>query len=292
MFYQPSHITDNWRIGPFSLTLNRLLRGWLRLAQTGGTPLYIPMNALRLVLAIALLASAAAAFTYWQRAAELAAENSTLRAKLAEHGSQQSAAVAAEEKQRDYELSRLRADAAEVHKLRGEISQARSGAKDLERLRAENMQLRADNQQLRTASQRPADAPPSADPRPAATRDQFPRENWSFAGYTTPEAALVSSIWAMREGNPQTYLQSLAPEEQARIARAWQNKPEADIIAKHQSDVASITGLRVLERQSVSPNEVLMNVYIEGVGRLEKVSMKLIGNEWKFGGYIRPPAKQ
>lgn len=95
----------------------------------------------------------------------------------------------------------------------------------------------------------------------------------------------------MREGNPQTYLQSLSPEEQARLAKSWQNKPETEIVAKHQSDVAAITGLRVLDRQTVSPNEVLMNVYIEGVGRMEKVSMKLIGNEWKFGGYIRPPPK-
>jgi hypothetical protein len=44
-----------------------------------------------------------------------------------------------------------------------------------------------------------------------------------------------------------------------------------------------------MERQNVSDNEVLLNVYIEGVGRMEKVAMKRVGNEWKFGGFVRPP---
>ena len=249
------------------------------------------MNVIRLLVAVALVGSGAAALTFWKRAEDLAEKNAALRAELDTLKSTQAAATAdsPEARQREYELKRLRADAEEVHKLRGELNPLRAGARDLERLRAENLQLRGDNQQLRTANASAAATPSAAAPRPAA--DQFPRAGWSFAGYTTPEAALVSSIWAMREGNPQTYLQSLSPEEQARSAKAWQDKPEAEIIAKHQSDVASITGLRVLERQEVSPNEVVMSVYIEGVGRMEKVSMKLVGNEWKFGGYIRPPGK-
>lgn len=253
------------------------------------------MNAIRLFVTVALLGCGAAAFTFWKRAETLAGENAALRAELdtlkAAHAS---AADSPEAKQRDYELKRLRADAEEVHKLRGELAPLRAGTKDLERLRAENLQLRGDNQQLRTANAsaaaNAAAANPAATPRPA-TADQFPREAWSFAGYASPEAALVSSIWAMREGNPQTYLQSLSPEEQARVGKDWQTKTPTEIAAKHQSDVASITGLRVLERQAVSPNEMVMSVFIEGVGRMEKVSMKLIGNEWKFGGYIRPPGK-
>ncbi len=250
------------------------------------------MNAIRLFVVVALIGSGAAAFTFWKRAEALAGENSALRADIetlkAAHAS---AADSPEAKQRDYELKRLRADAEEVHKLRGELAPMRAGAKDLERLRAENLQLRGDNQQLRTANASAAAAAnPAVAPRPASA-DQFPRDAWSFAGYASPEAALVSSIWAMREGNPQTYLQSLSPEEQARVGKDWQTKTPTEIAAKHQSDVASITGLRVLERQPVSPNEVMMSVFIEGAGRMEKVSMKLIGNEWKFGGFIRTPGK-
>ena len=124
-----------------------------------------------------------------------------------------------------------------------------------------------------------------------AGKDQFPKESWNFAGYASPEAALVSAIWSMKEGNPKTYLDSLSPDEQARMAKVWENKSEAEIAAKHQSDVSSISAFRILERQNVTDNEVLMNVYIEGVGRMEKVSMKRVGNDWKFGGFIRPPPK-
>jgi hypothetical protein len=93
----------------------------------------------------------------------------------------------------------------------------------------------------------------------------------------------------MKEGNPKSYLESLAPEEQARMAKVWENQTEAEIAAKHQSDVSAISAFRIMERQNVSDNEVLLNVYIEGVGRMEKVAMKRVGNVWKFGGFVRPP---
>lgn len=250
------------------------------------------MNALRWLLVAALLGSAAAAFSFWQRAEQLTAQNTELRAALDALKTTRATPSAEEEKQRDYELKRLRADAGEVHKLRGELGQSRAGAKELAQLRSENLQLRQDHQQLRAASAGAAATPVASAPSAVAgATDQFPRQGWSFAGYQTPEAALISSLWSMREGNPQSYLQSLSPEEQARHAKLWETKTETDIAAKHQADVASITGLRVLERNPISPNEVAMSVYLEGLGRLEKVSMKLIGNEWKFGGYIRPAGK-
>ena len=47
----------------------------------------------------------------------------------------------------------------------------------------------------------------------------------------------------------------------------------------------------MLDRQVVSPDETVMSVYIEGVSRMEKVSMKRVGNDWKFDGFIREPKK-
>ena len=75
------------------------------------------------------------------------------------------------------------------------------------------------------------------------------------------------------------------------MLQEWGNKPENELAAKHQQDVANITAVRILDRQSAAPGEVTMNVYIEGVGRMEKVLMKQIGNDWKFGGFVRPPPK-
>ena len=235
---------------------------------------------------VALLAAGfAAAYVEWKQAAALRAENEALRAENQSFKEQSAATEETQSKQRDQELQRLRAETQELNKLRNEVSQLRAGAKETERLRSENQQLRA--------AVSAATATASATPAPvAAAADRYAKENWAFAGYATPDAALLSAIWAMREGNPKTYLDSLSPEEQLRMAKVWENKSEADVAAKHKADVSSITGMRILERQAVSPDEMLMSVYVEGVGRMEKVSLKRVGNDWKYGGYVRAPVKQ
>lgn len=240
-------------------------------------------NVLSTVLIVLLTAATAALVLRVREMQALRAENATLRAELQTAGESQSSSVEAEAK-RVQELTQLRTEAQDLARLRGEVTQLRAASKDAERLRAENQRLQAQNQQLR-ASPVPA-APAAAPERPVA---DFPREAWSFAGYGTPESALVSAIWAMREGNPKTYFDSLSPEEQARMAKVWENKSETDVAAKHQSDVAKITSIRVVDRQESSPNDVTMSVYIGGVDRLEKVQMKKVGNDWKFGGFIREP---
>jgi hypothetical protein len=247
------------------------------------------MKLIRGLIVVIAIAATAAAFVGWREGRSRQAENEALRAELQAAKDQGAASASAESAQRDQELQRLRTEAQEVVKLRGEITQLRSGAKEAEKWRAESDRLRAENQQLRNTATAATPAPST--PPPVAAKDQFPKENWAFSGYATPEAALVSAIWAMKEGNPKTYLDSLSPEEQTRMAKVWENKSEAEVAAKHQQDVAQITGLRILDRQPVSNEEVVMNVYIEGTGRMEKVSMKRQGDEWRFGGYIRNPAK-
>jgi len=185
--------------------------------------------------------------------------------------------------QREAELATARSQNQELLRLRNEANQLRSSAKEVEKLRADNQQLKTELQRVRTIS---ATKPSTQE---AAAKDQFPKESWAFAGYATPDAALVSAIWAMKEGNPKTYLESLSPEEQARMSKVWENKTAEEITAKHQSDVSTITGMRILDRTTISPDEVQMKVFIDGVDRTEKVSMKLVNNEWKFAGFIREP---
>jgi len=213
---------------------------------------------------------------------KLQQENESLRAELESlraHSAEVEAARAAESK-------RLQADAQDVARLRGEVTQLRTGSKDADKLRAENQQLKTENQKLRGAAATAATPPPAPAAPPAGT---FPRESWTFAGYTSPEAALVSAVWSMQQGNPKQYFESLTPEEQARMAKAWEGKSPEEIAAKHQNDTAKITGMKVLNQQAISADEVQMSVYIEGADRAEKFSMKRIGQEWKFGGFMRDP---
>ena len=216
---------------------------------------------------------------------QLQQENASLRAEVAALRAQSAEVEAA----RSADSKRAQTDAQDVARLRGEVTQLRTTMKDAEKLRTENQQLRTENQKLRGSV---ATAPPSQ-PQPAAPEPgTFPRESWTFAGYTSPEAALVSAIWSMQQGNPKQYFESLAPDEQLRMAKSWEGKSAEEIAAKHQNDTAKITGMKVLNQQVVSADEVQMNVYINGVDRTERVSMKRVGNDWKFGGFIREPVQQ
>jgi len=216
-------------------------------------------------------------------AKKLQAENDVLRAEVAElkartEAEGQSAAT------RDTELKKLQTDARDAVRLRGEITQLRSGSKDAESLRAENQRLKAENQSLRgAASTAPAPAAPAA--------GDFPREAWSYAGYQTPESALISAIYSMQQGNPKQYFDSLTTDEQARMAKTWEGKSNEEIAAKHVSDTAKITSIKVLNAQETTPGQMVLSVYIGGVDRAEKVNMQRVGNDWKFGGFIREPAK-
>lgn len=246
------------------------------------------MNRTTLILLVLLLAAVGAAVGGWKKVAQLRAEVQSLQAQI--QSGQEAAAAASEAKAKESEAkeARLRAESQDLMRLRNEVTQLRSTAKELEKVRAENQQLKTVNQQAQAAAAATATAPPA---QAAPDAGQFPREAWAFSGYATPEAALLSAISAMKDGNPKTYLDSLAPDEQARMAKAWENKSEAELAAKHQQDVSAITGMRILERKAISADEVQMSVYIQGVDRMEKVSMKLVNNEWKFGGFLRDAKK-
>ena len=216
-------------------------------------------------------------------AAKWQAENAALRSEVEKMKAEAESAQAARER----DLKNLQADTTDVARLRGEVTQLRTSAKEAEKLRAENAQLRAQNQQLRGANAAaPAPAAPAA---PVAETGTFPRESWSQAGYASPESALVSAIYSMQQGNPKQYFESLTPDEQLRMSKTWEGKTSEEIAAKHVSDTSKITGMKVMDRQDISPDEVVMSVYIQGVDRMEKVSMKRSGQDWKFGGYLRQP---
>ena len=212
---------------------------------------------------------------------QLEAENAALRAELAALKARADDSDSAREAQ----ARRGQSEAQEVARLRGELTQLRTTAKDAEKLRSENQQLRNENQQLRGGAKAAATPQPQPQPAPGT----FPREAWTFSGYASPEAALVSAIWSMQQGNPRQYFESLSQDEQLRMAKSWEGKSQDEIVAKHQSDTAKITGLKVLSQQAVSADEVQMNVHIDGVDRTEKVTMKRVGEEWRFGGFIREP---
>lgn len=201
-------------------------------------------------------------------------ENEGLRRQLA--------SLAEEQRQtRERDSKEATANAQELAKLRAEVSRLRVATNETEKLRAEVGALKTQTRESR--------AQPAANATPTAP-DQFPRQSWAFSGYATPDAAVVSTVWAMKEGKPQVFLDSLSPEEQQRMAQSWQGKSEEEIAAKHQKDVGNIQGVRILSRTPISPTEVQMQVFLEGANRVETFKMNQAADQqWKFGGFVRNP---
>ena len=239
----------------------------------------------RIITFVLIAGLAIAAAVNWRRANLMAADNEELRVKVealeAEAEAYGKNSVAHAE-----EMETLRKRSSELMKLRNEVTQLRSSNQVAQSLAIENQRLQAEVQ--RRGAEIAATAQAQAQGvQQQGMQGQFPRESWQFSGYGTPENALVSAIWAMREGNSQTYLASLSPEEQQRTAANWQNMSAQQVAAKHQSDVANVTGMRVLEQQAVGPGQVLMNVYLDGANRMERVRMNQVNGEWKFSGFVR-----
>jgi hypothetical protein len=243
----------------------------------------------RYILTCLVLAASVLAVVNWRKAAFFRAENERLKAEL-DRSIEQMAGATNSAVVLHSEINHLRRQTSELMSLRNEVTQLRSVSNRNETLATQLQQLRAENQQLRSAPS-PVSNRNSVDAAQGiAGQNHFARDSWNFAGYASPEDALVSAIWAMKAGDPKTYLDSLAPEEQARVLDSWKDKSEDEIAQKHQSDVSQISGIRILDRQVLSPGQIQMNVYIEGPNRVQSIIMNQTGSEWKFGGFS--PAAQ
>jgi hypothetical protein len=146
----------------------------------------------------------------WQarRISQLQRENRMLRGEIQAGGQEANSKVANAQAALDEELTRLRAEAREVHKLRNEMSQLRVE-------RSESEKLRAENQRLKTASISDGSSAVQAVQQP----EFFAKENWIFAGHATPEATVQTFLWAMREGDLKTLQAGVTAE--AQIEKVW-----------------------------------------------------------------------
>ncbi|HWN97336.1 MAG TPA: hypothetical protein VNT99_20050, partial [Methylomirabilota bacterium] len=104
--------------------------------------------------------------------------------------------------------------------LESEAAALKSETKDLPRLRNEVGQLRAKQNELanaRTENERLVDAKRTGAPLPREVPPGFiSREQLRNVGYETPENTVQTFLWAMREGNYETVMQSFALENRER----------------------------------------------------------------------------
>jgi RNA polymerase sigma factor (sigma-70 family) len=113
----------------------------------------------------------------------------------------------------------------------------------------------------------------------AAGLTEFPKNSWHFAGYANPESAFMSCMWAVADGDSKTLLASVSPGEQERLRSGKQI-----ITAKDKADYARMTGYRIVDKQVISEDKVVLEVQISGQDQTARFLFERMDVEWKFAG--------
>jgi len=163
----------------------------------------------------------------------------------------------------------------ELLRLRGQVSALKRQQIELDRARAENQQAHAAlDGYLNTATNRTAMA------------DYWPRDSWTNSGYGNPDAALQTVLWAGYNGDMTNFLASIAGKALEDFGQQYKGNSEAEISARVMEDTYSLKSARILSREVLDDDTVLLNVELEhqNSSRTIPMLMKKIDGEWKFTG--------
>lgn len=163
---------------------------------------------------------------------------------------------------------------AELDKLRQEVQLLRRRTNDIVTLQAELRRMRTELLSARNAMA--SNAPPALPPG-----DIYPRDQWTFAGFDTPEDALESLTWAISEGDEETYLAGLAPELRTEMQSTLGDGSFANA---GPLEMSNATGYRIVDRESVSDNERIFTVYMDGDGNEVSLTLTNSPDGWQVSG--------
>jgi len=129
-------------------------------------------------------------------------------------------------------------DALEIDRLKAEIASLRSQIKTSAPI-VTNLVLNPSN-----AAQAYAQAAAAADDQ-SAVLPGLPQTAWQFSGYDTAEDAFESLVWAMKNGDVDTFRASLTPEAQQTMDRAFTGMSPTAIGLELQNEVSALPYLPV-----------------------------------------------
>jgi hypothetical protein len=101
------------------------------------------------------------------------------------------------------------------------------------------------------------------------------------AGYQTPQATLMTMLWATSNGDTDAFLSCLTPEAKARQEKQWRGKSKEALTAEGKQQLAGVTGIKVLNQAIVSDDRAIVTVSLEGIGKTEQIPLLKIGDDWK-----------
>ncbi|HEY2081897.1 MAG TPA: nuclear transport factor 2 family protein [Verrucomicrobiae bacterium] len=180
---------------------------------------------------------------------------------------------------------------AELLKLRGEVTQLRGQTNEMISLRGQNEKLLTSlKDALKNVKPVQTNATAKKRPEDALPQDIHPRNSWTFRGYDSPDATAESLCWAMAHGDKAAFVAGFSPDTAAQMENDMKGKDFAE-----EMNSADMGEFRILDRQPVSDDEVVLTVYStrkdangDYAGSSEDTVFKKIGGEWKISDSAPP----
>lgn len=238
--------------------------------QTTATTMnWLNIKTIAAIVVAAVTAGTGTHFVQQHEATRLRDENQNLIAEREKLTNERNTFLSAEKANRD-ELVRLRKNQSELLRLRGEVGVLRN-----------ELAL-----QKRQVSQQ------TALPQPMNTINHPPgsyiaKDQMTFAGYATPEAATESFVWTALHGTYEQFLETMSPEHSAEESKDPSSREKFETF--QSNDAPLFKGIQILAKKVVAEDRVELKImYFEGKSeKSEHCSiqpMGKIGSEWKRVG--------
>jgi hypothetical protein len=171
------------------------------------------------------------------------------------------------------EIDELQTANRELPKLRNEVRKLREDKRELERLQAENERLAAT---LKVA-------PKTSKPRLSEAEGFVLKENWSRAGFATPEATVQTFCWAAANRDMAALAECATAEVRKNMEKEMQKSAvEGKSFEEQFEPFAKMQGFRIGERKQISEDTVELSVQAAVGGRPLLMRLKLLNGEWKL----------
>lgn len=160
---------------------------------------------------------------------------------------------------------------AELADLRQQVEALRHRTNDIAGLETEIQRLKT---VLSTAA---SSVDGGGTPPEVPATDIYPRDSWMFVGYDTPENTIQSIIWAVSEGDENTYAAGVTPE----LGNELQSEFEDGSFASDGPlEMGDVTGYRIVDRNVVSGNQVVVTLFMDGPNVLMPMTLQATENGW------------
>src|SRR5260221_1703044 len=152
------------------------------------------------------------------------------------------------------EIAGLRSANEDLLILRNEVGQLRSQAPLVANLRAENQRLAFEVKSIAEGKA----------PRLSEMEGYVAKGAWSNAGFASPEAAMQTFFWALREGQFDQIAGCFSPDERRSLEKGLAQKPKEESGRSFQEEmgVARMGGYRITEREQTAEGKVIVSIHV------------------------------